>query len=166
MPGRDAPAIHLRPPTPADIPAMFQMQLDPEANRLAGTKPRTRETFDIIWAKILGDPNTPPDPAVTPRIILLDEATLVGMINIFPRDGRDFVGYWIHRDHWGRGIAGRALALLLADFPRRPVFAQVVAHNAASLRALERNGFTIISREFSPETERYTAGEVVTLELR
>lgn len=156
--------IHIRPVTHADVPALFEMQLDPESNRLAGTKPRDLATFNAVWARILGDASNAPDPAVTPRAILAGDR-LVGMINVFPRDNRDYVGYWIHRDHWGRGIATRAIMLLVSEFTRRPLFAQVVAHNTASLRALERNNFAIISREQSPESDRFTAGEVFTLTL-
>jgi len=39
------------------------------------------------------------------------------------------------------------------------LFARVAAHNAASLRALERNGFAIASRRHAPATERYVACE-------
>jgi RimJ/RimL family protein N-acetyltransferase len=161
----DSPTlIRLRPPTHADIPGMFAMQLDPEGNRLAGTKPRTLEAFTAIWNKILGDAESPPDPAVVPRAIVRG-GVLVGMINIFPREGRDYVGYWIERAHWGGGVATRALGLMLAESPRRPLFAQVAVHNTASLRVLERHGFVITERKHEAETDRFVAGEVVTLRL-
>jgi hypothetical protein len=35
---------------------MYDLQLDPESNRMAVTIPRTREAFDSRWAKSLGDP--------------------------------------------------------------------------------------------------------------
>jgi RimJ/RimL family protein N-acetyltransferase len=153
--------IHLRPPAPADIPTLFEFQLDPIANELAGTKPRDRAAFDAIWNTILADPTA---ANVTPRVIIADD-TLVGIINIFPQEDTASVGYWLDRPHWGRGIATRAIALLIAEVPTRPLYARVAQHNTASLRALERNGFTIISREHRPGTERYTAHEVITLTL-
>ncbi|MGQ0627413.1 MAG: GNAT family N-acetyltransferase [Phycisphaerales bacterium] len=162
------PIVRLRPVVHADVPALFEMQLDPESNRLAGTKPRDRATFESVWQKILGssgtgsEPPIPPDHAVVPRIILEGERT-AGVINIFPRDGKDYIGYWLIRGFWSRGIATRAIALILIEFPRRPLFAQISADNTASLRALIRNGFAVISQEEAPETDRYLAGEVLTL---
>lgn len=157
--------IHLRPVVPADIPVMFEIQLDPEGNRLAGTKPRDLATFQGIWERILGmAPGTSPDPATLPRIIVAD-GEFAGIINIFMQEGNVSVGYWLAREHWGRGIATRAIGLMLEEFTTRPVHARVISHNAASLRALEKNGFVIVSREYGPETERYTAGEEVKLVL-
>src|SRR5205807_271455 len=49
-------SVRLRPVQPNDLPSMYDMQLDPESNRMAVTIPRTREAFDSHWAKVLGDP--------------------------------------------------------------------------------------------------------------
>ena len=164
-------SLHLRPVVPSDIEALFQIQLDPKGNALAGTKPRDRDTFEGIWNRILTDPTTRDSTVARAIIAERDgEGVLVGSINIFRRDDLDFVGYWIDGagGHWGKGYAGRALALLLEEVPpplRRPLHARVAAHNAASLRVLERNGFVITGREHSPETERFLACEEVMLML-
>ena len=39
-------SIRLRPVQPGDLPRMYDLQLDPESNRMAVTIPRTREAFD------------------------------------------------------------------------------------------------------------------------
>lgn len=156
-----APILHLRPTVAADVPALFQFQLDPAGNQLAGTKPRDLATFTARWEDILRDPAA---AGVTPRTIIADGA-IIGSINIFPQEGTDSIGYWLSREHWGRGIATRAIAQMIAEFAGRPLFARVAAHNTASLRALQRNGFVISSRAHSPATERYTAGETITLTL-
>ena len=65
---------------------MFDLQLDPDSNRMAATIPRTKEAFDAHWAKALDD------PGITARAILLREA-FVGTITRFPKDGQDHVGY-------------------------------------------------------------------------
>lgn len=53
------------------------------------------------------------------------------------------VSYGLGKTFWGRGIATQALALFLAEVSIRPIHARVAKDNAASLRVLERNGFTI-----------------------
>lgn len=139
------------------------MQCDPEGNRLAGTKPRTWAAFEAKWEEILREPQQP-GTDVIPRVIIAD-GTLVGVINIFPQENTPSIGYWLDRAHWGRGIATRAIALMVGEVTQRPLYARVVVHNAASLGALQRNGFVIESRRYEPEDERYVAGEVVTLRL-
>lgn len=153
------PVVGLRGTLASDIPTLFEFQLDPIANHLAGTKPRDLQTFRMNWEKILRG-----DPDVTARVIVADDV-LVGAINIFKQEGVDSIGYWIARTHWGRGIATRAIGLILKEAATRPLFAQVVTHNEASRRALERNGFRVTSWFYSPETERYIAGEVMKLTL-
>ncbi len=154
--------VSLRRTLPSDIPALFEIQLDPAGNELAGTKPRDRAAFDAVWEKILAEP--PLTTGVTPRVILAD-GLLAGTINIFQNEGKDSIGYWLAREHWGRGIAARAVALLLAESSTRPLFAQVVAHNIASRRVLERNGFVMTHREHRPATDRYAAAEVLFFRL-
>src|SRR5581483_4101120 len=82
--------VRLRPVEPGDLPRMYDLQLDPDSNRMAVTIPRTREAFDSHWAKALADPSS------TTRAILVGEA-FVGYVSCFPLDGEDHVGYWIDR---------------------------------------------------------------------
>lgn len=56
------------------------------------------------------------------------------------------IGYWVGRKYWGRGIAGKAVSLIL-DVIRKElpdvteVLAQYMIENPASGRVLEKNGF-------------------------
>jgi hypothetical protein len=97
------------------------------------------------------------DPAVTTRAILAD-GVLVGNVASFVMEGLPSVGYWIAREHWSRGIATRALALLLAEVPTRPLYARAARSNVGSVRVLERCGFVITGYEQSVGTERFPAG--------
>ena len=150
--------VQLRRTLPSDLSSLFQFQLDPISNQLAGTKPRDLPTFKARWEEVFLDPD------ITPRVILAD-GELVGSINILKQDGTDSIGYWIAREHWGRGIATRAISLMLEEVAIRPLFARVASHNPASLRALERNGFVILFRRHSPATERSVDREMITLTL-
>ncbi|MFM9995776.1 MAG: GNAT family N-acetyltransferase [Phycisphaerales bacterium] len=146
--------IRLRPVVAADLPTLFEFQSDPESCRLAAVNPRDRAAFEATWAAILADRS-----GAIARAILEGD-TLVGSIGCFKLDGHDAVGYWIARQHpggWGRGIATRALGLLLEEVKVRPLHARAAAHNAASIRVLERNGFVVTEYRDSPGTDRYHA---------
>ena len=151
--------VWLRPVQPGDLPRMYAMQLDPEANRMAVTIPRTGEAFDSHWAKALADPGN------TTRAVLVGEA-MVGYIACFPMDGQDHVGYWIDRAYWGMGIASRALHLLLREVAKRPLVATAATSNTASLRVLQKCGFAVEQVRLSPASERYPECEEAVLVLR
>lgn len=55
------------------------------------------------------------------------------------------MGYWLSEDLWGRGIATRAVTAMsdwaLDNYKLTRVFAMAFAHNAASIRVLEKAGF-------------------------
>lgn len=157
-------SITLRRTVHADVPRMYAIGIDQASNTLAGTKPRTWPEFEARWNEILADVDATAT-RVTPRVILVD-GDFVGSVNIFPQDDRDSIGYWIARDHWGRGIATRAVALILEDFTLRPLYASAAATNAPSIRVLTKNGFEIVSRVQTPETIRTVQRETVTLVLR
>lgn len=142
---------------------LHAFELDEASNQLAGTKPRDWETFRARWDEILADVDGT-RTGVTPRVILAD-GVVVGAVNISPHDGGDSIGYWIAREHWGRGIATCAVGLMLGEFARRPLFATAAGHNGPSIRVLEKNGFRVVSRRLTPETARTVARETVTLVL-
>jgi RimJ/RimL family protein N-acetyltransferase len=125
---------------------------------MAVTNPRIGEAFDQHWAKILGDSST------TSKSILLGEE-MVGSISSFFHEGRAYIGYWISREHWGKGIASRALELLLREVTTRPIYAHVATSNRASLRILQKCGFVIEQVQFSPATDRYPECEEAILIL-
>ncbi len=127
--------ISLRRTAAVDVPLLHAFELDQASNDLAGTKPRDWPTFRARWEVILADSNGSVT-GVTPRVIVADGAVVVGAVNISPSDGADSIGYCIDRAHWGCGIATRAVALMLREFERRPLFATAAGHNVESIRVL------------------------------
>jgi RimJ/RimL family protein N-acetyltransferase len=119
---------------------------------------RTWTAFDAHWAKVLRD------PTLTAKAILLGEV-LVGTVSCFWRDGQANVGYWVGREHWGKGIASRALELLLLEVPARPLYAHVATSNGASLRVLRKCGFVVERVRVSPATDRHPECEEAVLVL-
>ena len=57
------------------------------------------------------------------------------------------IGYWLSEDHWGRGIMTDAVGAVVAfEFSRTRLlrlFATIFENNPASMRVLEKNGFSL-----------------------
>jgi RimJ/RimL family protein N-acetyltransferase len=146
--------VRLRDVEPDDLPIFFEHQLDADATRMAAFPSRDRAAFDAHWAKnVLGN------PAAVMRTVLVG-GRVAGNIGSWRQGGVRLVGYWIGKEHWGRGVATRALAAFLHLVTERPLHAHVAEHNVASIRVLEKCGFRL-EREESVEV----AGEDIA-ELR
>lgn len=152
-------ALVLRPVEDHDLPVLFQHQRDRQASELAAVASREWEAFEAHWARIRLE------PSVILRTIVHDGA-VVGNVLSFVRDGRREVGYWIGREHWGKGIASRALELFLEEVDERPLHAVVAAHNPASRRVLEKCGFVILERRTGEPDQSGEPVEEYLLELR
>jgi RimJ/RimL family protein N-acetyltransferase len=126
--------VQLRDVRDDDLPTLFEHQMDPEANRMANFDARDRDAFMAHWAKILVD------ETVVARTVVYPDAVAGNVVSWTHDDERD-VGYWIGRQHWGKGVATAALGAFLAELPERPLFAHVAAHNVGSIRVLEKCGF-------------------------
>lgn len=150
--------VSLRPIQLADLPWMFECQQDPESNTMAVVIPRGSARFYSLWEQAIDD------PSVCSRLIEVNHAP-AGWISRFPSEGQPTIGYWIDRSYWGNGIATTALRLLLQEDHVRPLFASVATSNVASLRVLQKNGFTILRQEWMPECERCPAADTYLLTL-
>ncbi len=129
--------IRLREVESGDLPLFFAHQQDPVAVELVAFTSRDRAAFDQHWAKILAD------PASLIRTVVAD-GEVAGNILSYDRAGEREVGYWIDRAWWGRGIATAALSAFLRLEQTRPLHAGVAKHNLASIRVLQKCGFTFL----------------------
>jgi RimJ/RimL family protein N-acetyltransferase len=131
--------ISLRDIAEADLPILFEQQLDPEANRMAAftaKDPADRVAFDAHWQRIRQSPD------VRIRTIVFN-GEVAGSVLSYVDSGHTEVSYWLGRDHWGKGIATHALKLFIAETGTRPLFARAAKDNVASLRVLDKCGFRI-----------------------
>ena len=142
----DVADVALRDVTEADLPVLFAHQRDPDATRMAAFAARDRAAFDAHWRRILGD------PGVTARAIVAD-GVLAGNIGAWGEPGERLVGYWIGKEHWGKGIASRALAAFLEVERVRPLFAHVAKENVGSLRVLLKCGFVMAGEHDGSATD-------------
>jgi RimJ/RimL family protein N-acetyltransferase len=126
--------VRLRDVEDGDLDVFFDHQADPKAIEMAAFPARDKEQFAAHWAKIRAD------DTLIARTIVAD-GMVAGYIGSWPADGLHLVGYWIGREHWGRGVATEALARFVAELPTRPLYAHVAMHNVGSIRVLEKCGF-------------------------
>jgi RimJ/RimL family protein N-acetyltransferase len=124
----------LREVESADLDVFYEQQRDPEATRMALFPAREREAFDAHWRRVLAD------EAVVARAIV-HHGAVAGNVLCWEAEGRRYVGYWLGREFWGKGVATRALAQLLEEVTARPLYAWVAATNVGSVRVLEKCGF-------------------------
>jgi RimJ/RimL family protein N-acetyltransferase len=134
----------LRAVVESDLPALYEYECDPEAAAMAAFPSRDRDAFMAHWAKLLAN-----DSVITRTIVC--DGEVAGNIGCWEADGQTFVGYWIGREFWGRGLATQALQEVLGMVDARPVHAHVVRSNVASIRVLEKCGFV--------EVETHTADD-------
>lgn len=134
--------IRLRDIEPDDLPIFYEHQLDADATRMAAFPTRDRAAFDAHWAtNVLGN------PAAIKQTILVVDGQVAGHIGSWTQDGVRLVGYWIGKEHWGKGVATRALAAFLPLVAERPLHAHVAKHNVGSIRVLEKCCFRLEREE-------------------
>jgi RimJ/RimL family protein N-acetyltransferase len=133
--------VELRPVEPEDVAHFHEHERDPEALRRANFPVRDRETFVAHWERnILGEPSVR-------AVAVLVDGQLAGNIVAWWQEGRRYVGYWLAREFWGRGIGTAALRRFLTEEPVRPLYADTDFGNTASAKLLERCGFQRIAAE-------------------
>jgi RimJ/RimL family protein N-acetyltransferase len=138
--------VLLRNVTDEDLPIFFEHQRDAAALRMAAFPSRERDAFLTHWrTNVLR-------PANLTRTIVVGGA-VAGYIGSWEQDGKRFVAYWIGREHWGKGIATRALSEFLVLEPIRPLHARVAVHNVASIRVLEKCGFRTVAQDNQPHAD-------------
>jgi RimJ/RimL family protein N-acetyltransferase len=132
------PRLHLRPARPGDAEALHEVFRRPEATRYWSTPPHRDLAETQAWLDgMLAIPAGEGEDFVVER-----DGRVIGKAGLyrFPE-----IGFILHPDHWGQGLAGEAVGAVLDrafglhGLPR--VVADVDPRNAASLALLARLGF-------------------------
>jgi RimJ/RimL family protein N-acetyltransferase len=144
--------IALRDVTESDLDAFFEHQSDPEGAAMVGFASRDRQAHLEHWHRNLAREDN------ISRTVTVDDA-VAGHVVSWESDGRRWVGYWIGREYWGRGIGTQALRLFLLEVTRRPLHANVAVHNIGSRRVLEKAGFRRLPNE--PPTGHHEIEELL-----
>ncbi|MDO9076753.1 MAG: GNAT family N-acetyltransferase [Brevundimonas sp.] len=131
------PRLILRSARPDDLAAMHAILSDPRATRWWSTPPH--ETLDQTAAWLDGMIANGPDH---PDFVVELDGRVIGKAGFYRMPD---VGYILHPDVWGQGLASEAVGAAIDHvFHSRDVdllTADVDPENAASIRLLERLGF-------------------------
>ena len=134
--------IDLREVNDDDLEIFFRFQQDPVGRHMAGFTSKDgadRRAFDAHWAKIRADDSTT-------LLTIVRDGEVAGNIGSWWAEGDAHVTYWIAPEHWGKGIATRALRRFLDLVVVRPMHASTAGDNIASMRVLEKVGFKVVGR--------------------
>ncbi|MER6382648.1 GNAT family N-acetyltransferase [Streptomyces sp. NPDC001118] len=128
--------VSLRGVTDEDLFVLLAYEHDPEAVRRSRFTPRPRDAFLKHWReRVLGDPDC------LVRAVTVGGEVAGSVVSWTAEGQRRFVGYWLGRPYWGRGIGTRALGHFLELERVRPLYADPFHANTASVRLLQRHGF-------------------------
>jgi RimJ/RimL family protein N-acetyltransferase len=138
----------LRPPLPADAPAVAALANNYAVARMVSRLPYPyhREDAEAFFATL---PQA--HAADTDHVFVLTlNGAPIGMIGLHRRDGLFELGYWLGEPFWGQGFATEAGLALLAWAEARGERAFAARHyveNAASGHVLAKLGFRYTGQE-------------------
>jgi RimJ/RimL family protein N-acetyltransferase len=147
----DTARLRLRQPDERDAEAIISIAGDWEVARRLARVPHPYSDADVRFFFNHVVPNEP-----TWAILWRETGQLIGMIGLAPTpDARSAeLGYYIARDHWGRGVATEAaLAITNIGFESYgylKLTAGYHADNPASGRVLTKLGFTVAGTSSRP----------------
>lgn len=149
-----------RPHEPGDREAYCSMEQDPDVRRYVGGAPRTREAAEARFQGAL-------EPlAHRLRLwatVLKADGCYIGRCGVYPHieDGKTIPGegvlaFYLARAWWGQGLATEAGSAFVrfgfGELGLHKIVTTVDARNAASLRVLEKLGFSLARIEPGPRT--------------
>jgi 8-oxo-dGTP diphosphatase len=164
--------LRLRPPHPADAPAIADQVNDWDVVRYTTSIPfpydrRMAEDFIASqqkrWENWSG--TGIPGEEVAFAVERNSDRRLIGCIGLQPAEsgpdgsggGLEF-GYWLGKRHWGEGYATEALGRLVRfaflDLDLSEIWGAAVPTNDASHRVMEKNGFVIVAAGERPSEVR------------
>lgn len=137
--------LFLRPGWPEDWRELFGRIADQQTMRNLARAPWPHGADPADDAAVPPqDPRFPQFLVTLPRIVGGTGAALVGGVGLIDAPGGPELGYWIGREHWGRGYAteaGRATLAVARALGHRQVSAAHFPDNPASGRVLAKLGF-------------------------
>ena len=138
----------LRPYTMDDLEALHAIQSLPEVARYLYWEPRSRDEVREVLARRVRRPTLEVEgETLVLAIVLAESGVLVGDVNLHwlsrkHRQGE--IGFVLHPDHHGQGLAGEAAAVLLRlgfeELGLHRIIGRCDGRNTASAKVMERLG--------------------------
>jgi len=132
------PRLRLRRARSGDLAAWHAILSDPRAMRYWSTPPHT----DLAQSRAWMEGMVGASPAESDDFIIERDGVLIGKAGCWRAPE---VGYILHPDHWGQGLAREAMSAVIphvfARFDIPALTADVDPRNTASLQLLARLGF-------------------------
>lgn len=161
------PKLVIRPWTATDREALERMAFDPEMVRyVTNGVPWTRERVNefLLRQARYADAHGIAFGAVALR----EGGEVVGLCGIQPLDSGEFeLGWWIWKDHWGKGYATEAAAAVVEHASQVMGLERLVAvidpPNVASIRVAEKLGMRFERRMSARETRSERPDEPIAL---
>lgn len=156
--------LRLRAVAAHDVQAVFEMESDPVAMRY-WSRPPMREIAEAQAAVERAMGYFAAGTGIRWSVCLPGDDVMLGHASLFdfvePSD-RAEIGYGLDRRHWGKGYMHEALTAIVdyafGPMALRRLEADADPRNAASIRALERLGFTLEGRM----RERWKVGDEIS----
>ena len=149
MSSRPEPAASLRlvPQVAAHADEMFVLLRDPALYEHEGEPPGSLEWLRARFTKLESRRSADGSEQWLNWVVQLASGELVGYVQATVSEpGRADIAYVLGSRHWGRGLASRAVTLMIAELAEHhgvtALSAVLKRSNARSLRLLERLGFT------------------------
>jgi [ribosomal protein S5]-alanine N-acetyltransferase len=132
------PRLRLRPARSADLDAIHAVLSEPRAMRYWSSLPHVDLDQTRTWLDSMIQ--APPDSSCD--FVIEHQGQVIGKAGCWRVPE---IGYILHPDHWGQGLAREALSAVIPEvferFPIDAITADVDPRNAASLKLLDRLGF-------------------------
>ncbi|MDV3258019.1 MAG: GNAT family N-acetyltransferase [Sphingomonas sp.] len=143
MPGERAAEIRserllMRRASADDLDAIFEIMSDPQAMRFWSTPAHDSIEVTARWLDSMMEADR---SARSDEFILQYEGSIIGKLGAWrPPE----IGFFLHREYWGRGLASEALRQFIVYAAGRGLdwlTADVDPRNCPCIRLLERTGF-------------------------
>ena len=129
---------------------MHRYASDPEVVKYMPWGPNSEEDTHDFLQKRLTEQAASPRVNYSVAITLKEDGTLIGGCDLTRRNSEvseAALGYCLHKDYWGRGIASEAAGALLKcgfeELKLHRIIATCDPENLASRRVLEKNGLRL-----------------------